>query len=325
MLPMRHLLTLWLLLAPVVVSAAELTEAMVISQIDGTPQPVRFWAPAKADAPMPLLVLLHSWSGDYRQTGAVEVCLTECEQRGWALIAPNFRGPNIRPEACGSEQAIRDVVDAVDWMIDRHRIDAERIYLVGTSGGGHMALLLAGRAPDRWAGISAWVGISDLAAWHAQCKAADRKYYKDLELVCGGPPGTSPGVDEQYGRRSPLTHLSHAKGIPIDISAGIHDGHTGSVPVGQSLTAFNKLADANDRPQEKIPVEAIVRIEMDRRIPDTIDNGIAAGDPLDAGRQHPVLLRRQAGPARLTIFEGGHEGDMPAAIRWLAAQRWKRD
>ncbi len=65
-------------------------------------------------------------------------------------------------------------------------IDPQRIYLVGVSGGGHMALLMAGRAPEVWAGVSAWCGISDLAAWHRQTKAAGLSYWQSLEKACGG-------------------------------------------------------------------------------------------------------------------------------------------
>jgi hypothetical protein len=44
-------------------------------------------------------------------------------------------------------------------------------------------------------------------------------------------------------------------------------------------------------------------------------------EPVDEpGRRNKVLLRRQAGPVRLTVFNGGHEGDMPTAVRWLAEQ-----
>lgn len=58
--------------------------------------------------------------------------------------------------------------------------------------GGKAALLMAGRAPEIWAGVSAWCGIYDLAAWHQQ--KAGKRYWSALEAVCGGTPGTSPAV-----------------------------------------------------------------------------------------------------------------------------------
>ena len=41
----------------------------------------------------------------------------------------------------------------------------------------------------------------------------------------------------------------------------------------------------------------------------------------DSTRKRPILFRREAGPARVTIFEGGHEGDTKAAVDWLARLR----
>ena len=47
----------------------------------------------------------------------------------------------------------------------------------------------------------------------------------------------------------------------------------------------------------------------------------AASEPLPAKRRRKVLLHRTAGPARVTLFDGGHEIDYAAAIAWLAEQR----
>ena len=40
----------------------------------------------------------------------------------------------------------------------------------------------------------------------------------------------------------------------------------------------------------------------------------------DAAFGRTIYLRRTAGKARVTIFEGGHEGIAPAALDWLS--RW---
>ena len=89
---------------------------------------------------------------------------------GGPLSIPNFRGRNRRPEATGSELAVEDIVSAVDYGKRTTRIDENRIYLVGTSGGGYSCLLMAGRHPRLWAGVSAWVPIYDLEAWYYETK-----------------------------------------------------------------------------------------------------------------------------------------------------------
>jgi len=293
---------------------ARLVQVTIESTHDGTLQPAVMFLPEKTDGPVPLLVVLHSWSADYRQRGQVEAAVAECAKRGWAMIHPNFRGPNSRPEACASPAARQDVLDAVALMREKVDVDPRRVYLVGSSGGGHMALVMAAHAPELWAGVSAWVPITDLAAWHAESRRRGNHYAGMMEKCCGGAPGDSPEVDEQYRLRSSLPFLAAAKGVAIDLNAGVHDGHTGSVPVSHTLRAFNVLAAANGQPEKQLSDEQIAAMVKDRRVPPE-----PAEEKVDEpGRAHRVLFRREAGPARVTIFDGGHTGDVLTAIRWLA-------
>ena len=234
---------------------------------------------------------------------------------GWVLVAPDFRGPNNRPEACASELASQDILDAVDYAKKHARIDSSRITLLGGSGGGHMALVMAARAPQVWAGVSAWVPISDLAAWHAESTARKTNYAKMIAQSCGGPP--SPTTESEYRKRSPLFHLAAAKNVPLDINTGIHDGHTGSVPVSHSLYAFNALAAASGHPERQVSEADIRSMVKEQKIP----AALASETQTDPERQKPVLFRRIASQARITVFEGGHDSEPAAAIAWLARQR----
>ena len=283
------------------------------STIDNTMQPAVVYVPEKATTTaVPLLVTLHSWSGDYTQTANVRA--DWAIKHDWALVAPNFRGPNDKPEACGSEFAVADIVAAVDYMKKRTNIDAARIYLIGGSGGGYGSMLLAGRHPEIWAGVSAWVGITDLKAWHAETAARKLKYARDIELSCGGPPGASPEVDEQYRLRSSNTWIVYAASVPLDINHGIHDGHTGSVPCSHSISAFNLLAE----PSKRISDADMQYMLTERKIPESLQSE-RQDDPLYG--KLTVLFRRVSGNARLTLFDGGHSGSDVAALHWLALQR----
>ena len=153
--------------------------------------------------------------------------------------------------------------------------------------------------------------ISDLAAWHAESKARKNNYAKMLEQSCGGPPG--PATEAEYRHRSPLFHLAAAKGVPLDINTGIHDGHTGSVPVSHSLRAFNVLASSD----KQVPAEAIASMVREQKIP----SALAAETQADPERQKAVLFRRMSGNARVTVFEGGHESESSAGVLWLSRQR----
>ncbi|MDR0335698.1 MAG: S9 family peptidase [Planctomycetaceae bacterium] len=282
-----------------------------LSPIDQSLQPAVIYVPESKE-PIPLLVTLHTWSGDYRQPAQSRA--TWCIEKGWALIAPNFRGPNNTPQGCGSELAVADIVAAVEYMKKRTNIDPNRIYLIGGSGGGYASLLLAGRHPEIWAGVSAWVGITDLKDWHAETLAKKLPYAQHLEKVCGGVPGTSPEVDEQYRVRSANTWIHNAAGIPLDINHGIHDGHTGSVPVSHAIKAFNFLAEQD----KKISDEEITYFRTERKVPETLRNETEI-DPLF--KKTPVLFRRISGNTRLTIFDGGHQSAEQAALHWLALQQ----
>ncbi len=165
-------------------------------------------------------------------------------------------------------------------------------------------------ARELWTAVSAWVPISDLAAWHAECRAASRPYADDLEHSCGGAPGDSPAVAAQYRARSPLTYLHPGIRTPLDINAGILDGHTGSVPISHTLRAFNAVA----APEDRIGDAEIAHFVEQAAVPSNLCSD--ASDPLYSEKR--VLFRRVSGNARVTIFDGGHEIIYEAALNWLA-------
>jgi len=285
-------------------------EIFVTSTLDASLQPSYLIVPENLDpgVSVPLVVSLHSWSYGYEQR--VEDLEQEVTSRGWLYLFPHFRGRNDHPEACGSELARQDILDAVDWVYERYDVDEDRIYLTGNSGGGFMTMLMAGLHPDRWTAASAWVGISDLAAWY-RLREGDR--YGEMMRQCfGGAPGDGPEVEAAYIARSPITHLASARNVSLDISAGRHDGHQGSVPVRHSLEAFNVIARAAGA--EPISEEEIAQISR----PDgRLDHPLPKDEGDDTAFGRAYYLRRFTGRTRVTIFEGGHEGIAPATIDWF--------
>ncbi|MGL4594109.1 MAG: alpha/beta hydrolase family protein [Thermoguttaceae bacterium] len=283
------------------------------SPIDDSYQPAVFYSPNQ-DKPVPLLVSLHTWGGDYQQDAGART--SWCIKNKWAMIAPNFRGPNTNPNACGSDLAVADIVAAVDYAKRKANIETDRIYLIGGSGGGYAAMLLAGRHPEIWAGVSAWCGITDLVDWQRESKAKNSHYAKNIEAACGGVPGSSPDVDEQYRHRSSNTWIHLAKDVPLDLNHGIHDGHIGSVPVSHTIKAFNIVAS----PDKQITPEQIEFFVKERSVPPELEQEKVA-DPLYEKKE--VLFRRISGKTRLTIFDGGHDSVPNAALLWLSAQNKK--
>tara|TARA_R110002096_G_scaffold42893_12_gene115377 strand:- start:1159 stop:2226 length:1068 start_codon:yes stop_codon:yes gene_type:complete len=291
-------------------------EIRYLSSADDSEQPALFWEPqGNESGKRPLLVALHTWSHDYRQAGNEVPYAEWCQKAGWIFIHPNFRGSNRRPEAMGSELVVADILSAVEYARSEADVDESRIYCIGVSGGGHASLLMAGRAPELWAGVSAWCGISDIAAWHQQCDGtAQQRYANNIEAALGGKPDTAARLAEA-SRRSPNNWLAKAGGVALDINHGVHDGRTGSVPFSHSLHAWNEVVTPNHS-ESAIPDESIKDFYQSQQSFEPAP----AHDPLYPKEQQPVF-RRIAGTTRVTIFEGGHEILQEAALNWLAAQQ----
>lgn len=292
-------------------NAGERTLVKVKSSADGTDQPCYLILPSNYESDnvkRPLLVSLHSWSADLNQRN--ESLEKLADEKGWIYLFPNFRGANRTPQACGSELAQTDILDATEWAKSKLRVDTSRVYLTGVSGGGHMTMLMASRYPEQWTAASAWVGISDLALWYK--KHADTKYGEMMRKSCGGAYGDSCKVNKEYIKRSPKLYLKKAPNIALDIAAGIHDGHTGSVPITHSIFAFNTIARAN-----KQPGVSDDEIKLLSKPTGRLDEPLESDQETDESLGREIHLRRYAGNSRLTIFEGGHEGISTAAISWL--------
>jgi len=177
-----------------------------------------------------------------------------------------------------------------------------------------LALLLAGRYPELWAGVSAWCPISDINAWHQFTQSRKLKYAKDIELCVGGDPALDAKAAAECTARSPINFLAAARNVNLDIATGIHDGHTGSVPVSHAIRAFNVV----------VPSAAVADADIDficrtRRMPDHL-----CSTWQDSVYTRRIHFRKISGNTRLTLFEGGHEEVESASLSWLAAQRRHR-
>lgn len=274
-------------------------EIEYFSPADQTMQPA-FFAPASGNQPRPLVVALHTWSYDRFQ--GYEEFFACAAQRNWHCIFPEFRGPNWKKDACGSDLVVSDLAAAVTYVRENYPVDNDRIFIVGGSGGGHASLLMAGRHPELWSAVSSWCPISDVAKWHDFCATCghDGEYAEHIRSACGGEPGKDAAVFADAMHRSPVTYLPDAVNkVIVDINTGIHDGHRGSVPVSHALEAFNLLADPADRFTEEE-----IRWMCDH---EAVPGHLRFDGTDPAYGKNIVLCRRQSNLARLTIFEGGHQ------------------
>ena len=275
---------------------------------DGSKQKALVWF-AKGKTPRPLVVALHTWSNNY-QGGAAYA--KPAMKYNFHVIAPDFRGKNSigNPLSMGSDSAVADIVAAVEWMKKRANVDENKIYLIGGSGGGHMALLMAGRHPEIWAAVSVWCPISDLKKWCEFHKGSG--YGRHIINNLHADPRTDKAAANEALKRSPVSCLEKAADVNIDIGAGINDGHTGSVPIDQSLNAYNILAPEEDR----IPQEHIDMLVKQRKAPAGTQK---VTDPGYGKRA--VIYRKTSKKCRVTIFAGAHDILTDYSYDWVSRQK----
>lgn len=285
-------------------------DVRVTSSLDGSPQPA-LWAPPPEPG-RPLLVVVHSWSTGYQQEINIPYARW-AQEVGWGYVQPDFRGVNDDPDATGSDLAVQDVLDAVDFAVAEGGVDPERVYVLGFSGGGMMSLLLAGRHAGRFAGAVAWVPIHDLTAWYAynRDERPDAAYAGQILASCGGDPTADARAQASCAGRSPASVLDGAReaGLPVYLGAGLQDD---VVPPSDTLRAFNALAGEEDRvPEAAVQAVAGGTIPADLQDTGGAETWFTPEDPA-------VLLARSSGPVTAVLFEGGHAMVYYPGLEWLA-------
>lgn len=274
------------------------------SSLDGTVQKAIFRKSVQPK-PMPLIVSLHTWSGDYLQEDplAPEILL-----RGWNYIHPDFRGPNIRPEAGGSNLVISDIEDAIRFAIENGNVDENEVHIIGVSGGGHATLLSFMTLDYPVKSFNAWASISNLEDWYWESVGRNQRYARNIEKITTG--GNTFNAKEARAR-SPLFlpfPVEKRKGASLHIYTGIHDGYSGSVPITHSINMFNTLLgemypqNSNERISDSLKLELV-----SKRINPHADTNLNV-----AGRK--IHLQRKLPTLSLTIFEGGHEMLVPECL-----------
>ena len=266
------------------------------STADGAIQNAYFYK-STSNKPRPLIISLHTWSGDYRQRDDLAPL---CKQKNLNYIHPNFRGANKTSAACCSELALADIDDAIGYALKYGHVDTSKIYLIGVSGGGYVTLSVFMKSKHHIRKFSAWASITDLEAWYCESVIMKNKYAADI-LACTESKDSSLDVNNARLRspmymRTPTDKLNNAK---LFIHVGVFDGIQGSVPITHSLNFYNKLLNdlAVKDPAEYISEHERLQLLEHRR-------------PLGqfgsiGGRR--TCLRKQHGNLSLTVFEGEHE------------------
>ena len=203
-------------------------EIWVKSTSDSTMQPSLLYL-SESGKKRPLLVGLHTWSFD--RFNQINNMLPYAEKYDFNLLLPEFRGRNLKSnpdctKACGSQEARQDIKDAIDYVLENENVDADNVFLLGLSGGGHMALLMAGYCPEYFKAIGAYVPITDLEKWNSQ----NEGYSEHIRACCE--------TEEEMRRRSPITYIDNIAKANLKIFHGKFDG---CVPVSHSIELYERI------------------------------------------------------------------------------------
>jgi dipeptidyl aminopeptidase/acylaminoacyl peptidase len=284
----------------------------------GEPDQPALWYHSGSPEKKPLLLVLHSWSADYLQHYGIPYAVF-AEKNDWIFLHPNYRGRFNNEDATGSEKAVRDVLDALDYAKEHAPVDEDRIYLAGFSGGAMMSLIMVGRYPEKFTAALAWVPVYDLNDWYSTVVQSPYTYtahYKsDIESSCGGRPDADAQAKEECGKRSPSAYLANArgKGVQVFLSGGTQDHF---VPPSHAIRAFNDLSDED----QKISAEDYQFLDENEALPDGLQ-GQKEKNRFFEEAALPVVFKRTSENATLFLFEGGHDIVYNAGLHWLAQQR----
>ena len=279
--------------------ADEFKLAEIPSSLDGEIQKAYVYF-QESKTPKPLIVSLHSWSGNYTQKDPLAKQILKNQ---WNYIHPDFRGANNKPKACGSEFVLADIDDAISFAIKNGNVDLEQIHVVGASGGGFATMLAYMKSAHDIKTFSSWVGISDLVKWYYESLGRGNKYARHISMATTGDTIT---IDtEEAKKRSPFfmdTPIQKRQNSKFYLYCGIHDGYTGSVPITQTIDFYNKLATDVLPENEKSLVPQKVRETMlrQRNLP-----GSELNEKL--GDRKIWYKNSCRDKIFLTVFEGGHE------------------
>ena len=278
------------------------------SSLDGTIQKAYAYFSTKSN--QPLIVKLHTWSGDYSQKNIIAKLAKE---NNWNYIQPDARGANKSFNSCLSDLVISDIDDSIEFMIKNNNVDKNNIFIIGESGGGYTALGMYAKSKNKIKKYYVWVPISNLVSWYNEMKnrlnsgISKHLYYKDI-LMC-----TDKSVDEinyikkslninEAKKRSPIFYSiskDRYNNSKISIYAGLYDGYLGAVPISHSLQYYNHILTSIGHKQyddfvSKTDINNLlslnVNIKVDRKI-----------------GSRKIIFYKSIKNAEITIFEGKHE------------------
>jgi feruloyl esterase len=217
------------------------------------PAGLRMFTHAPADLPehAPLVVALHGCRQDARSYGEGTGWTALAGRFGFALLLPEqARANNPRlcfnwfdrrnSDATGPEPL--SMYQMIVWMLERHRLDHERVFITGLSAGGAMTSIMLAVYPELFSGGAIIAGLPYGAAENvvdalnvmAEGRVRTASEWGTLVRSATDHRGRWPRVSVWHGSADSRVHPSNAEEI-VKQWADIHE--LNAPPAGDLLSA----------------------------------------------------------------------------------------
>ncbi|HEX9931261.1 MAG TPA: S9 family peptidase [Allosphingosinicella sp.] len=193
---------------------------------------------------VPMVLYVHGgpWARDQYGYNAIHQWLSN---RGYAVLSVNYRGSTgfgkqFIESAVGqwSEKMHDDLIDAVDWAVDRGVTGRDQVAIMGGSYGGYATLVGLTWTPDRFRCGVDLVGPSNLVTLMESFPAYWRPILQGTFYRHIGDPATPEGRARAMAQ-SPITRVDRIR-VPLLIGQGQNDPRVVKAESDQIVAAMKQ-------------------------------------------------------------------------------------
>ena len=198
----------------------------------------------RPERPVPMVLYVHGgpWARDQYGYNAIHQWLAN---RGYAVLSVNYRGSTgfgkqFIESAVGqwAGKMHDDLIDAVDWAIDRGVTSRDRVAIMGGSYGGYATLVGLTFTPDRFRCGVDIVGPSNLVTLMESFPAYWRPILAGTFYRHIGDPATPEGRARAMAQ-SPITRVDRIR-VPLLIGQGQNDPRVVKAESDQIVAAMRQ-------------------------------------------------------------------------------------
>jgi len=208
----------------------------------------KLWVPGACDprTPSALIVMLHGCTQRAEDLAAISGMNTLAEREKFLVVYPeqprranllkcwNWFDPKHQSRDAGEPAILARIVAQVQ---SSHNIDAARVYVVGISAGGAMAVILGATYPNLFAAIGVSSGV--------EFKAATSRSTAWAVMRHGGPPPNQQGLLAFQAMSTGLREKRRTR-MPVIAFQGTNDHRVSMVNTHQLIAQWAKTNECLD-------------------------------------------------------------------------------